>query len=584
MPYYFVFSDTALQAVQAAYLATAKWLTALGVVDSLPLLQCFLSSSNNWGNTSHRSFVGAALRRPFSIGASGHASQPKNTKIRDALFALMALAMPVEPTQEPALLQGLVPHLLDALQPQLRAEAAAESSPASALLSLLIHECCRPEIVVEMLQQRQAGQSATSAPLQLTDATLSSLLVSPDTVKLLVQVRQDISVLLASPLTSSLPIKAQAEPAQQEQQKSQDVCTEETQHAATPAATPDSQTGNACTESSVAPLSTRSQRVQRSSGAALVTARRTQYSLRDDLYQELKGRLDSGLLALMFPPTTAASSTSGSRQAAPQLLQLKAAYDAWTGILCLGGNASVPHEQQAALKYPLQGDQSITDLLLKWIALWWAAEPKLKSQSMWLLCHQCTLFTGVMRHCSLSELVSECARIRILLPLLPSVLLVLYAVATERWLGPSCCAAAFDTYSLRWLCYWVCSISETQQQQRTPQAQESVCLLLQMLQLLLRPYHTMRVALPLYEQQQILQQLLDVASANTSIATATSATAPRPIAKQLRKLVREALLLLATIVEDRPKFLSAVHRSLIRCKSKEYAIIFFQMSPFEDSY
>lgn len=114
-------------------------------------------------------------------------------------------------------------------------------------------------------------------------------------------------------------------------------------------------------------------------------------------------------------------------------------------------------------------------------------------------------------------------------------------------------------------------MSEMQQQQRTAQAQECLCTLLQMLQVMLQPYSAVRATLPLYEQQQILQQLLDLAGACVSSASSLSTTTPRPSAKQLRQLVRESLLLLAAIAEDRAKFLSAIHRSLIRCKNKECA-------------
>lgn len=116
---------------------------------------------------------------------------------------------------------------------------------------------------------------------------------------------------------------------------------------------------------------------------------------------------------------------------------------------------------------------------------------------------------------------------------------------------------------------WVCSLAEVLQQPRTVQTQESLCVLLQLLQLVMQPYKSLRVALPLYEQQQILQQLLDAAFACAATPNAKATTTPKSASKQPRQLVRETLLLLAAIVEDRPRFLSAVHRSLIRCKSKE---------------
>lgn len=90
-----------------------------------------------------------------------------------------------------------------------------------------------------------------------------------------------------------------------------------------------------------------------------------------------------------------------------------------------------------------------------------------------------------------------------------------------------------------------------------------------MLQLVMQPYNSLRVTLALYEQQQILQQLLDLAYACTTTSNGKGVPTPKPVSKQLRHLVRDALLLLAAIVEDRPRFLSAVHRSLIRCKNKE---------------
>lgn len=140
----------------------------------------------------------------------------------------------------------------------------------------------------------------------------------------------------------------------------------------------------------------------------------------------------------------------------------------------------------------------------------------------------------------------------------------------DRLLGGSAFKSQMDALRVTVMfVFGLFSISETQQQQRSVQAQECLCVLLQMTQLLLQPYSSMRVSLPLYEQQQILQQLLDVASANASIASVTSTSTPRPVAKQLRQQVREALLLLAATAEDRTKFLSTIHRSLIRCKNKE---------------
>lgn len=115
----------------------------------------------------------------------------------------------------------------------------------------------------------------------------------------------------------------------------------------------------------------------------------------------------------------------------------------------------------------------------------------------------------------------------------------------------------------------MCSVAEVLQQPRNAQTQESLSVLLQLLQLVMQPYNSLRVPLPLYEQQQILQQLLDVASACATTPNARGIPTPKPMSKQPRQLVRETLLLLAAIVEDRPRFLSAVHRSLIRCKNKE---------------
>ncbi|CDJ29919.1 uncharacterized protein EMH_0005080 [Eimeria mitis] len=488
--------DADKKVMQAAYIATAKWMTALGLVDSMTLLNPFLSSSStgsssssNSGATSvsQRPFAGAVLRRAFSVGLSGVMLQHRNTKIREALFALFCVALPVEPSQKSALLSSLVPHLLDAVVPQLRGEGAASSSAASAMLSLLVHDGCSPESIVEAMQLRLQGQGLHPLAAPSAEATLNQNLLPAETLKLLLKARQEVHASLREPLvkTALSPTAATARKLQEHQQKAMDFVSEESTRATTPAVAPEASPGITCADASPMIVSTRSQRIQRSSGSGFATLRRQPISLREELYQEFKGRVESNLLMLMFPSHGASSAAGSSKQGGPHLAQLKSVYDAWKPLFGMEGDATVPTEPSSPRMHPLQGEKSITDLLLKWISL---------------------------------------------------------------------------------------CLAEVIQQPRTAQTQESLCVLLQLLQLVMQPYNSLRVPLPLYEQQQILQQLLDAASACANTPNAKGTATPKPASKQPRQIARETLLLLAAIVEDRPRFLSTVHRSLIRCKNKELLV------------
>ncbi|KAL8424945.1 hypothetical protein Efla_007247 [Eimeria flavescens] len=470
---------------QLAHLATAKWFNAVGVDESLPLLQPFLSSSISGGVAAaspalHKGSLGsAALRRAFYVGHSANASPQRNAKLRDALFNILVLTMPMDASSKAPLMQALIHSLLDALLPQSRADETAEVSPASVLITLLTSEGGHREVVKEVLKQRQIGQNSPSPDPPSAESALNSVLVSGKLIKLLVQARQSLRDSYSCPIKPSQEIKAQSDSMHQ---KPGDLCKEERPRI-TPISAPVSPTESASLGSSTAGLSTRSQRIQKSSGGGFVTARRHQGYMRDELYNELKGRLDPQLFLLMFPPSSAATAGGGRQVGIPQLAQLKGALEAWQDLFRVNENSPDSQHQQGGLRHPLHGEQSITDLMLRWIAF---------------------------------------------------------------------------------------CISETQQQ-RTVQAQECLCVLLQMIQPLLQPYFIMRVTLPLYEQQQILQQLLDVASVNAASASISSTTT-KPVAKQIRQLVRDALLLLAAIAEDRTKFLSAIHRSLIRCKNKDLLV------------
>ncbi|CDI75659.1 EF-hand domain-containing protein 1, related [Eimeria praecox] len=486
--------DSDKKVMQAAYIATAKWMTALGLAESMALLNPFLSSSSNSSagatSISQRPLSGTVLRRPFSIGASGVMLQNKSNKIREALFALLAVAMPVDPSQKSLLLLSLVPHLLDAVLPQLRGESAVGSSAANALLSLVVHEACPPESIVEVMQQRMSGQGLQSLAGHSPEAALKQLLVPSDTLKLLLKAQQEIQASLRDPLLKAAQSPSTASTKQTQlqqqdhQQKAVDLVSEESTRATTPAVASDAPTAVPCTDVSPSILSTRSQRIQRSSGAGFVTLRRQPASLREELYQEFRGRVESSLLLLMFP-SHGSSAAGSNKQIVPQLSQLKSVYDAWKPLFGTDCNEAFSPGQSGSRMHPLQGEKCITDLLLKWIAF---------------------------------------------------------------------------------------CVTEVLQQPRAAQTQESLCVLLQLLQLVMQPYNSLRVVLPLYEQQQILQQLLDVASACAVTPNAKGAPSSKPTSKQPRQLVRETLLLLAAIVEDRPRFLSAVHRSLIRCKNKELLV------------
>ncbi|KAL8271091.1 hypothetical protein Esti_004945 [Eimeria stiedai] len=476
--------DPDKRVLQVAHLATAKWFIALGVDDSLPLLQAFLSSSSAPGGTvthlgSHKMALGSAiLRRAFSIGPLGAAVSHKNTKVRDALLNILALTMPMKPQAGNASVPPLIQSILDMLLPQPRADAAAGFSPASVLLSLLTYQGGQRGVIEEVLQQRQTGQGSPTGA-HSTKSVLNSLLVPEETIRLLMEERRGLRALFRLSLSSS---PQNGELSETSQQRDQEPCKDE-RIRMPPASAPISPT-----EASRAPsttfLSTRSQRIQRSSGAGFVTARRHQSCIRDDLYNELKGRLDPSLLLLMFP-VCGSLATAGGRQASmPQLAQLKGAYEMWTKMLHVDCSSTEAKQEHGNPSFPLHGEQSITDLLLKWIAF---------------------------------------------------------------------------------------CISEVQQQ-RTLQAHECLFVLLQMLQLLLQPYSVMRLTLPLYEQQQILQQLLDTATANVATASGTASITSKPMNKHLRQIVRDDLLLLAAIAEDRTRFLSAIHRSLIRCKNKELLV------------
>lgn len=366
--------------MQAAYVATARWMTALGLAESMALLSPFLSSSNNTSSTtgatslSNRPFAGAVLRRAFSIGSSGVILQYKNCKIKEALFALLSVAMPVEASQKSLLLSSLVPHLLDAAIPQLRGESSSGSPAASALLSLVVHEACPPEAIIEVMQQRLSGQGQPSLPGQSAETALKQVLVSSDILQRLIKARQGAQATVRDPLLKTLQSPSGAStrkpPLQQDHQtKAMDLVSEESTRATTPACAPDVSTSMPCSDGSPVVLSTRSQRIQRSSGAGFATLRRQPVSPREELYQELRGRVESNILLLMFP-SHGSSAAGGSKQGVPQLSQLKALYDAWKPLFGIECDAAVSAGQSESRMHPLQGEKSITDLLLKWIAYW----------------------------------------------------------------------------------------------------------------------------------------------------------------------------------------------------------------------
>ena len=363
------------QVMQAAYIATAKWMTALGLADSLTLLSPFLSSSNSSSamstSVSQRPLAGAVLRRPFSIGLSGAMLQQKNSKIREALFALLGVVMPMESSQKSLLLLSLVPHLLDAVLPQLRGESNVGSSAANSLLSL-VHEACPSESIVEVMQQRLSGQPLAG---QSAEAALKQLLVPSETLMLLLKAQQEVQASLRDPLwkTGYSPSSTSTRKAQLQQQdshhKAMDLVSEESTRATTPAVAPDASAGALSSDVSPLVLSTRSQRIQRSSGAGFATLRRQPVSLREELYHELRGRVESNLLLLMFP-SHGSSVVGSNKQAVPELSQLKSVCDAWKPLFGMEGGASVSAGQSESRIHPLQGEKSITDLLLKWIAFW----------------------------------------------------------------------------------------------------------------------------------------------------------------------------------------------------------------------
>ncbi|KAL8446603.1 hypothetical protein Emag_004710 [Eimeria magna] len=476
--------DPDKRVLQVAHLATAKWFVAVGVDDSLPLLQSFLSSHSVPGDTitqlgSQKMTQGSAfLRKPFSIGHSGTAVPHKTTKVRDAVLSLLALTMPMKPQARSASILPLIQSLLDSLLQQPRADAAAGLSSAKVLLSLLTYQGGQRGLIEEVLQQRQSGQGPSTGA-HPTEHVLSSILLPEEAIKPLIEARQGLKVSFSLSSNSSSHVRELSELSQQ---RHQEPCKDE-KIRITPVSAPNSPTAASAAPSTTL-LSTRSQRIQRSSGAGFVTARRHQSCIRDDLYNELKGRLDPSLLLLMFPVSGSPASAGGRQAAMPQLAQLKGIHEIWSKMLHVDDRVSDAKQEHGSPNFPLHGEQSITDLLLKWIAF---------------------------------------------------------------------------------------CVSEVQQQ-RTPQAQECLIVLLQMVQLLLQPYSAMGVTLPLYEQQQILQQLLDAATANVATASGTPVISSKPINKQLRQIVRDDLLLLAAIAEDRTRFLSAIHRSLIRCKNKELLV------------
>ncbi|KAL8453641.1 hypothetical protein Emed_000776 [Eimeria media] len=471
--------DADKRVLQVSHLATAKWFIAVGVDESLPLLQPFLSSHSALGDTqpgSQKISQGSALlRRAFSLGHPGAAALQKNTKVRDAVLNLLALTMPMKPQAKSASVLPLIQNLLDLLLQQPRADAAAGLASAKVLLSLLAYQGGQRGLIEEVLQQRQTGQGSP-AGAHSAEHVLSSVLLPEEAIKSLIEARQGLKTSFSLFSNSSSHVRELSELSQQ---RHQEPCKDERMRI-TPASAPNSPTAGSAAQSTTL-LSTRSQRIQRSSGAGFVTARRHQSCIRDDLYNELKGRLEPSLLLLMFPISGSPASAGGRQTAMPQLAQLKGAHEFWSKMFQVDDKLSEAKQEHGSPAFPLHGEQSITDLLLKWIAF---------------------------------------------------------------------------------------CISEVQQQ-RTSQAQESLIVLLQMVQLLLQPYSAMNVTLPLYEQQQILQQLLDTATANVATASGTAFTTSKPMNKQLRQIVRDDLLLLAAIAEDRTRFLSAIHRSLIRCKNKE---------------
>lgn len=365
--------------MQAAYIATAKWMVALGLEDSLALLSPFLCSNSNAAaalSATQKSSAGTVLRRPFAVASSGWNSQPKTPKIRDTLFSLMALVMPVDPSQQGLLLLALVPHLLDALQPQQRSDSLVSSSAASTLLSLVAHEAASPESIVEVMQQRTTGHGAHAASALPPEAALKQLLIPAESLALLLRARQETRASSQSPLLRTLPLPTKTssktphlqQQEQQEQPKGEDVVSEESIQATTPAIIAEASTAIPAAELSSVLLSTRSQRIHRSSGAGFVTVRRQPFSVREELHQELKNRFESSLLLLMFPPSS--SSATQNKQAVPELSQLRAIYDEWKRIFDPGNNAAASSREDGSPMPPLTGEQSITDILLKWIAFW----------------------------------------------------------------------------------------------------------------------------------------------------------------------------------------------------------------------
>lgn len=343
----------------------------MGIVDSLPLIEplfaaCGAAEGSAASFVSQRLPTGPALRRGLTVGSAGAASQPKSNKLRDTLYSLMAVTIAMEPAGETALLQGLVPHLVDALPPQQRSDSVASPPPARVLLTLLVYEGRHGERIAEIVQQRQRPQGPQSVGPQSADSLLTCLLLPADSLKHLLRTRQEIRPLHASALEVSSFQSAQTEAAHQ---PAQGHSHEEAIRLATPRL-PDPPAGAAGAATGAAPLSTRSQRMQRSSAAAFIGGRRQQGHLKDELHNELKGRLEPSLLSLMFPLSGSSPQAAGSRQGAPQLPQLKAACDIWKNLFCTDTKPSTAQQQQQIITPPLRGEHSITDLLLKWIAFW----------------------------------------------------------------------------------------------------------------------------------------------------------------------------------------------------------------------
>lgn len=336
-----------MQLREAAYIATAKCMRAVGVDVCLPILSQLL--------LSHKEFAADASCQLASTAPSHRLSlNPKSPRGAEAAFsvgqllALVAASLPLEQASPEALAASLLPPLCAFLLNG--AQQSEDAAAAKAVLSLAARQVST-EALAELLREASAKAGRTLTATEAKEVLAQSLLPAK-AVEAIVRSRR------LAEMHEEHPMAAGSIPFQQveTQLKTNPTSRDFPQSDAAAGASRSQREGKA-------PLEAGSTHFVSSSGSR----RPQQPNLRENFFADLRGRLNGELFEALFRGTPGGAPTgSGGSSWLPSVENLREVQAKWRSAFEEGS----PGGGAAELRALFDGEPSVAHLLLQWISCW----------------------------------------------------------------------------------------------------------------------------------------------------------------------------------------------------------------------